>query len=247
MSLASAIACSRSSADETRQDGAEQLSSREIRVGGRVAHDSRRDEIAVGEIARRRNVADVHALGVRSLEHSPNGIARGRADHRADGRCRIRHRTERKRRDAAAQSVEEVAFHFPRDDDAARRRALLSGVAHRAGGGERSGEVEIRVAHHDGDVLSAHFRLISNVPSRGGSSDRRADLSGAGEAHRLHVVGVDQPRAHDFAGAEQDIEHALGNSRGRGALGEERRRLRRRLSRLEHDRVSERQRGRGLP
>ncbi len=56
--------------DEAREHGTEQLSLREIGVGGASRTIGRRNEEAAREIGRSRNVADVDALGVHLVEHS---------------------------------------------------------------------------------------------------------------------------------------------------------------------------------
>ena len=66
--------------------------------------------------------------------------------------------------DLRPQLLEEGLLDLPRHHRAARRGALLPGVAHGAGGGEPGRQVEIGVRHHEHDVLAAHLGLVPDVP-----------------------------------------------------------------------------------
>ena len=112
----------------------------------------------------------VHALGVARLERAADRVARMLADHRTDRAFAAVTGPSTQPIDLSSQLGEERALDLVRDDDAARRGALLSRITHRASRRERRRLRDVRVGQHDRHVLAAHLRLIADVPLGG---DRR--------------------------------------------------------------------------
>ena len=133
------------------------------------------------------------------------------------------------------------------DEDARARAAVLAGVVeHRVRRGRgcplqigvREDHVRRLAAELERDALDRRRRALHHLP---------ADLRRAREADLGHVGVGDEPRAHDGALADEDVDDALGDARLQHELREPERGQGRQLRRLQHDRVAARERRAELP
>ena len=106
---------------------------------------------------------------------------------------------------------------------------------------------EIRVGQDEGGVLPAHLGLVADVSPRRDLRHPRPDLRRAREADPPDERMRDERLSDGRSEAEDDVEDAGREVRGRRRLGEERGDVRRRLGRLEDDGVPERERRSGFP
>src|SRR5262249_57357813 len=67
--------------------------------------------------------------------------------------------TDSQRLGARDETLDELLVHFLVHRDAARGSASLSGGAKAAPNCAIHGELEVRVVHHDDDILAAHLQL----------------------------------------------------------------------------------------
>ena len=106
--------------------------------------------------------------------------------------------------------------------------------------------IEIAVVEHHQRILAAHLELHARVVRHRGLGDAGARALAAGERHAGDVGMLDERAAHRAA-AEDQVEHALRESRLVDDLRQRVRRGRRQRGGLHDHGVAERQRGRALP
>ena len=243
MLLAHSIACASSLKRWTVMTGPKTSRWASSSSGRRLLHDGRLEE----EAGRVRLLAagDEPRVVGHPVDEAGDVRALAGGVERAERRVGVGGVAEREAAGLLGQRFDDVVVHAVGDEHAGRRRAVLAGVVV-AGAGDPSGHrLEVRVVEDHDRRLAAELEVDALERVGGGASDPLAGLDRAGQRDHVDVGMRDQPLA-GLAGAGDDVEHALGQDLVR-ELGEAQRGQRRRLGRLEHDRVAGGERGTDLP
>ena len=151
-------------------------------------------------------------------------------------------RADAQRREPLRDRVDEPVGDVADRDDDRDRHAPLARRAVRGRDRGVGGDVDVGVGQHDHVVLRAAERLHALAVRGAGHVDVARDRGRADEADRRDVGVLEQAVDRDRV-AVHDVEHAVGQSGFGEQLGEQQRRRRVLLARLQHERVAARDRG----
>ena len=143
------------------------------------------------------------------------------------------------------ERVDDVGVDLGRRDHARGRRAVLAGVEVAADGDRLGRQCDVGVVEDDHGRLAAELEVHPLEVGGGRRCDLHARPHRARDRDELRRR-VRHERAAGVAVAADDVEDARREELG-GDLGHQERRGRRRVARLEHDRVAGRERGADLP
>ncbi|MNN02048.1 hypothetical protein D3C81_1146870 [compost metagenome] len=198
-----------------------------------------REEITLGIAGHQTTAADqTCTFGLADVDVLHVLFKLGLGNHRADVGAGFQRVADLNRLHALGHGFNELVVNPGSNDEAARRRATLTGGVERALHRQLDRLLEVSVVENDLRVLAAHFQLDFGLTRHAADGDLTTNAHGTGEADTVDFRAVHQCIAHHTTAAHDQIEHA-----GREACaGDDFRQrpgaTRHQVSRLEHDAVA---------